>query len=798
MYQKITKKLFVTKTKIFFFTAMFMMISAVNAQTISITSPQGNPIREHTAGNAITVSLSKTYTEAWDNFEVTFLVISGYPDSYNSSESPYIVNGSEIRKNGCPNNCMYPSTNQSSASRDFNPFTPAEWGYAIGRYVKIVVQDRWSKRWSESPRYVLIVPPPTLTTNKETNVTAYSAKLSGGGYSYASTYGIQYHVKGSSGAWTDAADGATITGLQPCTDYEFRSWAKYGPYIGSNGTMYGPTREFRTEKIQAPTGVSASRSGSSVNISWNSVQSCTGYNILWCGSLNGSYIKLNSTPLTTTSYTDKKPQCEHNYYKIEAISGVACYNESSPYDVDYDCYSTLVFNGNGGYIPPTSRLVIYGKPLGNLPPAPTRQGYTFKGWNLSSNCDKKYYSEPTIWDNYDPTVVWALWACWNANTYTVTYNGNGNTGGSTASSNCTYDDEKKLPRNGFTRAFTVTYNYGDNGQSNTSATATSLFTGWAKTPNGIEIYGDEEIVNLTTINNDKVNLYARWYDGSVTLPTPKAKTGYIFNGWYTAVKDGEKAGNAGENYTPTAAITLYAQWVPVSNITITYNYNGATGGNSEASKSVTYNSTYGTLPSPTKEYAVTYNYNGSGQSDSKDTYRAEFVNWYREPEFANVVRATQTVTTASNLNLYAKWNDGAVLILPTPNARTGYSFNGWYDAASGGKKIGNAGENYTPTAAVTLYAQWAINTGIENTNSQQQGISIFPNPAKDEIFIKSDLQIENVEILDFAGRTVETHGRASLQQNGTATINISALPQGVYLLKVYTGNAVMVSKIVKE
>ena len=42
-------------------------------------------------------------------------------------------------------------------------------------------------------------------------------------------------------------------------------------------------------------------------------------------------------------------------------------------------------------------------------------------------------------------------------------------------------------------------------------------------------------------------------------------------------------------------------------------------------------------------------------------------------------------------------------------SRTGYTFIGWYDAASGGNKIGNAGETYTPTSAKTLYAQWTSN-----------------------------------------------------------------------------------------
>lgn len=46
-----------------------------------------------------------------------------------------------------------------------------------------------------------------------------------------------------------------------------------------------------------------------------------------------------------------------------------------------------------------------------------------------------------------PTLV----AEWTANTYTIKYNGNGNTGGSTASSTHTYDTSKALTTNGFTK-----------------------------------------------------------------------------------------------------------------------------------------------------------------------------------------------------------------------------------------------------------------------------------------------------------------------------------------------------------
>ena len=76
-------------------------------------------------------------------------------------------------------------------------------------------------------------------------------------------------------------------------------------------------------------------------------------------------------------------------------------------------------------------------------------------------------------------------------------------------------------------------------------------------------------------------------------------------------------------------------------------------------------------------------------------------------------------------------------------------------------------------------------------------LQIFPNPVKDKFFIKSELQIENIEMCDLSGRAVETL-RATSLQNSVQTINVSALSQGVYLLKIQTNEGLAIRKLVKE
>ncbi|MDR1757459.1 MAG: T9SS type A sorting domain-containing protein, partial [Bacteroidales bacterium] len=82
---------------------------------------------------------------------------------------------------------------------------------------------------------------------------------------------------------------------------------------------------------------------------------------------------------------------------------------------------------------------------------------------------------------------------------------------------------------------------------------------------------------------------------------------------------------------------------------------------------------------------------------------------------------------------------------------------------------------------VTLHLETV--TGIINRHLAT--IKIYPNPAKNELRIENaELKIgETVHIFDISGRAVETWHATSLQ-NGTATINVSRLPSGVYFLRI--------------
>lgn len=207
-----------------------------------------------------------------------------------------------------------------------------------------------------------------------------------------------------------------------------------------------------------------------------------------------------------------------------------------------------------------------------------------------------------------------LYPQWKAISYSIVYNGNGATSGSMSEQPATFDKNVELTPNSFSRKYTVTYNATGGTVNAPNNVATSTFNGWEDRGNisfmdknysyndfdapyysqnytdlnaafGFNkynlikhyfLYGKSEgrnpkdktgkaglypnkatVKNLTTTNGYKVNLYANWKLGSVTLPTP-TRFGYKFLGWYTSAEGGTKI--TGATYTPTSNVTLYAHW----------------------------------------------------------------------------------------------------------------------------------------------------------------------------------------------------------------------------------------------
>ena len=155
--------------------------------------------------------------------------------------------------------------------------------------------------------------------------------------------------------------------------------------------------------------------------------------------------------------------------------------------------------------------------------------------------------------------------------------------------------------------------------------------------------------------------------------------------------------------------------IQVANPKVTYNYNGATSGNGETEKQLTYGSTYGILPKPGKTITVTYEYNGATGGNAKrvDTSTFTFGGWYKENNFKNQVIESTQVTTTSNHTLYAKWTGGGIT-LPTPT-KNGYTFECWCTDSGLSNSVGTGGSIYNANSNITLYAKWTQNPIITYT-----------------------------------------------------------------------------------
>ncbi|MBP5758264.1 MAG: right-handed parallel beta-helix repeat-containing protein [Bacteroidales bacterium] len=73
-------------------------------------------------------------------------------------------------------------------------------------------------------------------------------------------------------------------------------------------------------------------------------------------------------------------------------------------------------------------------------------------------------------------------------------------------------------------------------------------------------------------------------------------------------------------------------------------------------------------------------------------------------------------------------------------------------------------------------------------------VKVFPNPATDEVYVKTSMAHTELAVIDLVGVT-----RISLTGGNVEKIDVSALPAGIYLLQIKSGNAVLAThKIVRQ
>ena len=192
------------------------------------------------------------------------------------------------------------------------------------------------------------------------------------------------------------------------------------------------------------------------------------------------------------------------------------------------------------------------------------------------------------------------------------------------------------------------------------------------------------------------------FDAAIgTLPVP-TRTGYTFNGWFDA--EGKEV-TAETVYTVAGDSTITAKWT-ANTYTLTLDANK--GEVDPATVTVTYDAAVGTLPVPTR---TGYTFNGWFDAEGKEV-TAETVYTVAGDSTATAKWTANTYTLTLDANkgevdpvTVTVTFDAAVGTLPVPT-RTGYTFNGWFDAE--GNEV-TADTVYTIAGDSTVTAKWTPN-----------------------------------------------------------------------------------------
>ncbi|MFZ9892069.1 MAG: InlB B-repeat-containing protein, partial [Ilumatobacteraceae bacterium] len=220
------------------------------------------------------------------------------------------------------------------------------------------------------------------------------------------------------------------------------------------------------------------------------------------------------------------------------------------------------------------------------------------------------------------------------------------------------------------------------------------------------------VVTYNSQSGSAVSAGSTTSGGSVSSsPGSPTRAGYSFSGWFAA-STGGSAITFPYSHGQTSDFTLYAQWSAAMYV-VSFDGNGSTGGSVPGNQTKTHGVIL-TLSSNTGSLVKTgYTFggwnsaaNGSGTSYAAGASYEEnaavtlYAQWT-----ANSLTVTYDSQSGSAVSDGSTTTGGTLASLPT-TSREGYTFDGWFTAASGGSQLATSSP-HGQTADFTLYAQWS-------------------------------------------------------------------------------------------
>lgn len=390
---------------------------------------------------------------------------------------------------------------------------------------------------------------------------------------------------------------------------------------------------------------------------------------------------------------------------------------------------TLSYSANGGSsassgscTAPSDDVRIVGSVLPISTGCPSRDGYSFSGWNTAANGSGDSYSPAQLLTMPASNVT--LYAQWSVLNFAVTFNVSGGSDGP-ADLDGDYGTTVTIPSTPPTKTGFVfgSWNTACDGSGIDYAPGDELLIGasdlalcavWIGTDNSL-------IYNPNGGNGGPGTSVVKTGVTVTVSSTEPVRAGYSFSSWNTKA-DGTGTGYAaGATFVmPSLEKELFAIWIGKP-YTVYFNANGGLGSNLPSSIATKAGNTVvipGTVPSR------------SGYT---------FAGWYSNPLGSGGSYSGSITMPAEDLVLYAKWSaisydlsydlngatagtaiaddsgtlDQVLTVASAPGdlAKTGYWFAGWSTAADGSGTTYGAGQSFwMPLGGDTLYAIWVPDT----------------------------------------------------------------------------------------
>lgn len=438
----------------------------------------------------------------------------------------------------------------------------------------------------------------------------------------------------------------------------------------------------------------------------------------------------------------------------------------------------------------------------------TIDGYTFAGWATSPDGSGARYAPGARWTANGTLTLYAQWTPGQAS---LTYDGNGATGGKTDPQTGKTDEKINVRDNGFTRdGYTfVTWNTQADCKGNavkpnsewTLRGSSTLYACWAGNMQPLTYHGNGATGGNTAAQSGKTG------DELTTNANGFTRDGYTFVRWDTAKDGSGTAYGEGKNgvgrYTmKPAGNDLYAIW-QANPASIQYRDDyGATGSTPDTTgvtgQNVTIAQNGFTRPGYTftgwaRDRRTDPSLQPGGRYTLTPGTTTLWAQWKADPAHliynSNSGSASQTRRTDGVV-------DQTLTVIANPFTRSGYTFTGWNTQADGRGKAYAAGNGFrlvadpksNPVNTSVLYAQWRINrvTLKFNPNGGTGGYPDITVDAFTTVTIPADAKEPKVQRPGFrftgwamkptpgAGDTILSPGKGTVSMPDRGSITVYA------------------------